>query len=208
MSKTPSVCSCISSRCPLCLSIMPILASWDRAEVSHLGCLSHAPSLWVCGSLMCRLGGLWVTLPPWQTVQNDPRDFCMQGFTTNKRVWYPGDVCHMLEEYVRVQQLEPYICLGREVLSQEWVEPEEAWLLKVRACSRGGAEWSRTSCREADLSDICGSCRCGGHMRTGRRAWRSTGARSSCSAPASTPRPRCRPSRAMMAACPYGTRAR
>jgi ribulose 1,5-bisphosphate synthetase/thiazole synthase len=51
------------------------------------------------------IGGLWVDLPAWQTLQNDPADFCLNGFTTRRKVWTALDVCHMMEEYVRVAGL-------------------------------------------------------------------------------------------------------
>jgi cation diffusion facilitator CzcD-associated flavoprotein CzcO len=31
------------------------------------------------------LGGLWARVPGWQTIQNHPLDFCIQGFTTRLR---------------------------------------------------------------------------------------------------------------------------
>jgi cation diffusion facilitator CzcD-associated flavoprotein CzcO len=78
------------------------------------------------------VGGVWARLPAWQTVQNDPRDFCVQGFTTSKQTWHARDVVHMLSEYIRVGKLESYIRLGREVYSHEWDASEEVWVLKVR----------------------------------------------------------------------------
>lgn len=86
-----------------------------------------------------RIGGLWTTLPAWQTVQNDPRDFCVQGFTTKKGTWYAKDVVHMLEQYVAVQRLEPYIHLGREVVAHDYSEKEGAWVIRVSRAEKTGA---------------------------------------------------------------------
>ena len=80
-----------------------------------------------------RLGGIWARLPAWQTIQNHPLDFCLQGFTTRKRVWYAGDVLHFLAEYVRVQRLEPFIRLSQDVRGCVWLGDEQCWSLVVAA---------------------------------------------------------------------------
>lgn len=77
-----------------------------------------------------RVGGLWNHLPEWQTVQNAPVDFCMQGFTTNKAEWRTRDVLHMLSEYIRVQSLWPYIRLNSEVAACH--HDGKKWTLQVR----------------------------------------------------------------------------
>ena len=80
-----------------------------------------------------RLGGIWARLPAWQTIQNHPLDFCLQGFTTRKRVWHAGDVLHFLADYVRVQRLEPFIRLGVNLRSCVWLDDEQCWRLAVAA---------------------------------------------------------------------------
>ena len=80
-----------------------------------------------------RLGGIWARLPAWQTIQNHPLDFCLQGFTTRKRVWHAGDVLHFLADYVRVQRLEPFIRLGVNLRSCVWLDDEQCWSLAVAA---------------------------------------------------------------------------
>jgi cation diffusion facilitator CzcD-associated flavoprotein CzcO len=55
----------------------------------------------------------------------------MQGFTTRKKVWYARDVLHMLDEYVRVQNLEPYLRLNTEVMAHEWSDEQDRWILKA-----------------------------------------------------------------------------
>jgi cation diffusion facilitator CzcD-associated flavoprotein CzcO len=54
-----------------------------------------------------------------------------QGFTTRKKVWYAKDVLHMLDEYVRVQSLEPYIRLNTDVVAHEWSDEQDRWILTV-----------------------------------------------------------------------------
>lgn len=82
------------------------------------------------------LGGLWARLPAWQTIQNHPLDFCIQGFTTRKRVWHTRDVLHFLGEYVRIQGLEPFIRCDHDVREAEWSAAEGCWVLVVGR--RGG----------------------------------------------------------------------
>lgn len=64
-------------------------------------------------------------------MQNDPRDFCVQGFTTKKKVWFVKDVMHMLETYVKMQKLEPYIHLGEEVIAHDFIKDDDCWVIKV-----------------------------------------------------------------------------
>jgi hypothetical protein len=61
-----------------------------------------------------------------------------QGFTTDKKVWYAKDVLHMLDEYVRVQSLQPYIRLNTDVVAHEWSQEEDRWLLTVRTADSEG----------------------------------------------------------------------
>ncbi|KAM3570708.1 hypothetical protein VYU27_007232 [Nannochloropsis oceanica] len=70
------------------------------------------------------IGGLWVDLPAWQTLQNDPADFCLNGFTTKRKVWTALDVCHMMEEYVRVAGIAPFIRLQTELADQTFDKDE------------------------------------------------------------------------------------
>jgi len=79
------------------------------------------------------LGGLWARVPAWQTIQNHPRDFCLQGFTTRKSVWHASDVLHFIDEYVRVQNLRPFIRCSHDVVECAWAGAEECWLLQVQA---------------------------------------------------------------------------
>ena len=78
------------------------------------------------------LGGLWARVPPWQTIQNHPLDFCIQGFTTRKSVWYARDVLHFIEEYARVQNLQPFIRCSHDVVGGSWSDAEGCWVLDVR----------------------------------------------------------------------------
>lgn len=78
------------------------------------------------------LGGLWARLPAWQTIQNHPLDFCIQGFTTRKRVWHTRDVLHFIAEYVRVQTLEPFIRLEHDVTEAAWSAADDCWVLEAR----------------------------------------------------------------------------
>ncbi len=80
-----------------------------------------------------QLGGIWARLPAWQTIQNHPLDFCLQGFTTRKRAWHAGDVLHFLAEYVRVQHLEPFIRFRRDLRGCVWLDDEQCWSLAVAA---------------------------------------------------------------------------
>lgn len=82
-----------------------------------------------------QLGGIWARLPAWQTIQNHPLDFCLQGFTTRKSVWCAGDVLHFLADYVRVQRLEPFIRSGHEVCRCLWLDDAGCWSLTVVAGS-------------------------------------------------------------------------
>ena len=77
------------------------------------------------------LGGLWARLPAWQTIQNHPLDFCIQGFTTRKQVWHASDVLHFIDEYVRVQSLEPFIRCSHDVVGCAWSDAEGCWVLQV-----------------------------------------------------------------------------
>jgi hypothetical protein len=77
------------------------------------------------------LGGLWARVPPWQTIQNHPLDFCLQGFTTRKSVWYPRDVLHFIEEYARVQKLQPFIRCSHDVVGGSWSDAEGCWVLEI-----------------------------------------------------------------------------
>jgi cation diffusion facilitator CzcD-associated flavoprotein CzcO len=47
-------------------------------------------------------------------------------------VWYAKDVLHMANEYVRVQNLQPYFRLNSNVLESHWDQAQERWLLKAR----------------------------------------------------------------------------
>lgn len=78
-----------------------------------------------------RVGGLWAWLPRWQTVQNDPLDFCTEGFTTRKAVWTADDVCHMLEQKVRLQGLAQLLRLGTKLTAYEWSEKEQLWVCQA-----------------------------------------------------------------------------
>ena len=82
-----------------------------------------------------QLGGIWARLPAWQTIQNHPLDFCLQGFTTRKSVWCAGDVLHFLADYVRVQRLGPFIRSGHEVCRCTWLDDAGCWSLAVAAGS-------------------------------------------------------------------------
>ena len=96
------------------------------------------------------IGGLWVDLPAWQTLQNDPADFCLNGFTTKRKVWTALDVCHMMEEYVRVAGMAPFIRLQTELADQVFDKDEAdgqgdngMWTLKVKqTVGKGGKEES------------------------------------------------------------------
>ena len=95
------------------------------------------------------IGGLWVDLPAWQTLQNDPADFCLNGFTTKRKVWTALDVCHMMEEYVRVAGMTPFIRLQTELADQTFDKDEAdnqgekgMWTLKVRQTLGEGEEES------------------------------------------------------------------
>ena len=79
------------------------------------------------------IGGIWARLPAWQTIQNHPLDFCLQGFTPRKRVWHAGDVLHFLADYVRVQRLEPFIRLRRDLRGCVWLDEAHCWSLVVAA---------------------------------------------------------------------------
>jgi cation diffusion facilitator CzcD-associated flavoprotein CzcO len=59
----------------------------------------------------------------------------LQGFTTRKKVWTTKDVLHMLDEYIRVQNLGPYMRLNTDVVGHEWNDEQDRWILTVsRAC--------------------------------------------------------------------------
>lgn len=77
------------------------------------------------------LGGLWARLPAWQTIQNHPLDFCIQGFTTRKSVWQTRDVLHFIDEYVRAQKLEPFIRCEHDVAAASWSDADGCWVLTV-----------------------------------------------------------------------------
>jgi hypothetical protein len=77
------------------------------------------------------LGGLWARVPSWQTIQNHPLDFCLQGFTTHKAAWHARDVLHFIEEYVRVQNLQQYIRCSHDVVGGSWSDAEGCWVLQV-----------------------------------------------------------------------------
>jgi cation diffusion facilitator CzcD-associated flavoprotein CzcO len=79
------------------------------------------------------LGGLWTRVPAWQTVQNHPLDFCLQGFTTRKNVWQASDVLHYVTEYARVQNLQPFIRCSHDVVSCAWSDGEGCWVLQVHS---------------------------------------------------------------------------
>jgi hypothetical protein len=79
------------------------------------------------------LGGLWTRVPAWQTVQNHPLDFCLQGFTTRKNVWRASDVLHYVTEYVRVQNLQPFIRCSHDVVSCAWSDHEGCWVLQFHS---------------------------------------------------------------------------
>ena len=117
-----------------------------------------------------QLGGIWARLPAWQTIQNHPLDFCLQGFTTRKRVWHAGDVLHFLADYVRVQRLEPFIRLGeicaavcgstRRTVGASSSPPVRARLPRSAAAgsfSAPAATPSRSSPRST-LTRACRSC--------------------------------------------------
>lgn len=58
-----------------------------------------------------------------------------QGFYTKRKTWFAADVCHMLEEYVRVSGIRPYVRLQQELVDQAWdkTEGEDGmWTLKAR----------------------------------------------------------------------------
>lgn len=58
-----------------------------------------------------------------------------QGFYTTRKTWFAADVCHMLEEYVRVSGIRPYVRLQQELVDQAWdkAEGEDGmWTLKAR----------------------------------------------------------------------------
>jgi hypothetical protein len=77
------------------------------------------------------LGGLWARVPSWQTIQNHPLDFCLQGFTTRKNVWHASDVLHYVNEYVRVQNLQPFIRCSHDVVGGSWSDAEGCWVLEI-----------------------------------------------------------------------------
>lgn len=77
------------------------------------------------------LGGLWARVPSWQTIQNHPLDFCLQGFTTRKAAWHARDVLHFIEEYVRVQNLQQYIRCSHDVVGGSWSDAEGCWVLQI-----------------------------------------------------------------------------
>ena len=77
------------------------------------------------------VGGIWARVPSWQTIQNHPLDFCLQGFTTRKSIWYASDVLHFLAEYVRVQNLAPFIRCSRDVRECSWSDDARCWILRV-----------------------------------------------------------------------------
>ena len=77
------------------------------------------------------LGGLWASVPSWQTIQNHPLDFCLQGFTTRKSVWHARDVLHFIEEYARVQNLQPFIRCSHDVVGGSWSDAEGCWVLEI-----------------------------------------------------------------------------
>lgn len=61
----------------------------------------------------------------------------IQGFYTKRKTWFAADVCHMLEEYVRVSGIRPYIRLQQELVDQSWdkTQGEDGmWTLKARVC--------------------------------------------------------------------------
>lgn len=82
-----------------------------------------------------QLDWIWARLPAWQTIQNHPLDFCLQGFTTRKSVWCAGDVLHFRADSVRVQRLEPFIRSGHEVCRCTWLDDAGCWSLAVAAGS-------------------------------------------------------------------------
>lgn len=58
-----------------------------------------------------------------------------QGFYTKRKTWFAADVCHMLEEYVRVSGIRPYIRLQQELVDQSWdreAGEDGMWTLKAR----------------------------------------------------------------------------
>jgi hypothetical protein len=77
------------------------------------------------------LGGLWARVPAWQTIQNHPLDFCLQGFTTRKSVWHARDVLHFIDEYARVQNLQPFIRCSHDVVGASWSDGEGCWVLEI-----------------------------------------------------------------------------
>ena len=94
------------------------------------------------------LGGLWARVPAWQTIQNHPLDFCIQGFTTRKTVWHASDVLHSIDEYVRVQNLQPFIRCGHDVVGSAWSDEEACWVLQVHS---DGGRHEEIRCRKLVL---------------------------------------------------------
>jgi cation diffusion facilitator CzcD-associated flavoprotein CzcO len=64
-------------------------------------------------------------------VQNDPLDFCTEGFTTRKPVWTAADVCHLLEQKVRLQGLAPHMRLGHRLDAYRWCDREQLWVCRA-----------------------------------------------------------------------------
>lgn len=94
------------------------------------------------------LGGLWANVPSWQTIQNHPLDFCLQGFTTRKTVWHASDVLHSINEYVRVQNLQTFIRCSHHVVSSAWSDAEGCWVLQVHS---GADRHEELRCRKLVL---------------------------------------------------------
>ncbi|KAI8475339.1 MAG: hypothetical protein J3K34DRAFT_390713 [Monoraphidium minutum] len=119
------------------------------AGISGIYNLGNLPLESRAGALLIEqhdsIGGLWAKLPAWQTVQNDPLDFCTEGLTTRKKVWAAADVVHMLQQKARLMGLGPHIRLGHKLAGYEWREEGGGyWACQVERLSDGAALTLRT----------------------------------------------------------------
>lgn len=75
-------------------------------------------------------------MPSWQTIQNSVGDFCVQGFRSRKNTWHGADVVNMLKRYITVQELKPYLQLGRALEHVEFSHKTGLWTLQVSPFAR------------------------------------------------------------------------
>lgn len=77
-------------------------------------------------------GGLWKRLPKWQTIQNDPTDFFIDGFYVphNTPVTAPI-VVNFIEKMIQRYSLEKFICYNTKVENWKWKHEVNQWEISI-----------------------------------------------------------------------------